>query len=103
MRQYYQEFIKRDTEIISIGPEDAEAFQEYWQENQLPFIGLPDESHSVLNLYQQETKMLKLGRMPAQMLIDKEGILRFVHYGNSMKDIPSNQEIFEIIDSINAK
>ena len=34
------------------------------------------------------------------MLVDKEGTLRFVHYGHSMKDIPENKEILELIDSL---
>jgi peroxiredoxin Q/BCP len=38
--------------------------------------------------------------MPAQMLVDKEGILRYVHYGHSMKDIPENSEILELIDNL---
>jgi peroxiredoxin Q/BCP len=36
--------------------------------------------------------------MPAQVLIDRDGIARYVHYGNSMKDIPSNQEILALVD-----
>jgi len=34
------------------------------------------------------------------MLVDKEGILRYVHFGHSMKDIPENSEILEIIDKL---
>jgi len=45
--------------------------------------------------------LFKLGRMPAQVLIDKEGIARFVHYGHSMSDIPSNEEILALVDEIN--
>jgi len=41
----------------------------------------------------QEVKIFKLGRMPAQMLIDKYGILKFVYYGTSMADIPDLGEI----------
>ena len=41
--------------------------------------------------------MLKLGRMPAQMLIDMSGMLRYVHYGHSMADIPSNEDIITLI------
>lgn len=59
-----------------------------------------NESHHVLKLYGQEVNLFKLGRMPAQMLVDKEGVLRYVHFGHSMKDIPENKEIFELIDSL---
>jgi len=41
--------------------------------------------------------------MPAQMVIDKQGVLRYVHYGNSMKDIPSNEEVIRLIDGIQAE
>ena len=85
-----------------IGPEEADSFRKYWTKEDLPFIGLPDPEHGVLTLYGQEVKLLKLGRMPAQMLIDKSGILRYVHYGHSMSDIPSNEEIINLIEQANA-
>jgi peroxiredoxin len=98
LRQDYQRFVKLDTEIIVVGPEGAEAFQEYWKKENLPFIGLPDPEHKILKLYGQEVKLFKMGRMPAQMLIDKSGTLRYVHYGHSMSDIPSNEEIMSLIE-----
>ena len=88
-----------DTEIIVAGPEDAEAFKNYWEKEKLPFIGLPDPEHKVLKLYGQEVKIFKLGRMPAQLLIDKSGKVRFVHYGHSMSDIPENKELLDLIET----
>ena len=89
--------------IISIGPESAESFAAYWQENDLPFIGLPDKQLTVLKRYGQEVKIFKFGRMPAQMMIDRQGILRYVHYGHEMSDIPSNDELLEILDELQAE
>ena len=97
MRQDYQYFVKLDTEIVVIGPEGAGSFRKYWEKEDLPFIGLPDPEHKVLKLYGQEVRLFKLGRMPAQMLIDKSGKLRYVHYGHSMADIPSNEDIMKLI------
>ncbi len=97
LRQDHQRFVKLDTEIIVVGPEKAEAFRDYWAKEDLPFTGLPDPEHRVLKLYGQEVKLFKLGRLPAQMLIDKSGKVRFVHYGHSMSDIPENQEIIDLI------
>jgi len=97
LRQDHQRFEEADTEILVVGPEKAEAFRKYWQKNDLPFVGLPDPKHTVLKLYGQEVKLFKLGRLPAQMLIDKSGTLRYVHYGHSMSDIPSNDEILGLI------
>jgi peroxiredoxin Q/BCP len=98
LRLDYHEFEKRNTVIIVVGPEKKEAFETYWKENDLPFIGLPDPTASVLKLFGQEVNLFKLGRMPAQVLVDRQGIARFVHYGHSMSDIPENKELFELID-----
>ena len=56
----------------------------------------------MLKLYGQEVNLFKLGRMPAQVLIDKEGMARYVHYGHSMSDIPSNEEILALIDEFSS-
>lgn len=100
LRQDYDEFVERDTAVLVVGPENAEEFAEYFTEHDLPFTGLPDPEHSVLKLYGQEIKIFKFGRMPAQVLVDKAGMARFVHYGHNMKDIPENQEMLALIDSL---
>ena len=46
-------------------------------------------------------KIFKFGRMPAQVLVDKKDVARYVHYGNSMSDIPSNEELLALVDEIN--
>jgi hypothetical protein len=45
--------------------------------------------------------LFKLGRMPAQIIVNKKGIARYVHYGDSMSDIPSNEELLELIKGLN--
>ena len=101
LRQDYDKFTVQDTEILAIGPENEKAFLEYWREHGLPFIGLPDPTHQVLKLYGQQVSLFKLGRMPAQVTVDKNGIARFVHYGHDMTDIPENEEILELLKTIN--
>ena len=101
LRQDYSEFVTRDAEVVVVGPENAQAFSAYFQKEALPFIGLPDPQTSVLKLYGQEVNLFKLGRMPAQVLIDKAGMARFVHYGHTMADIPANEEILALLDEIN--
>ena len=101
LRQDYQHFLDQNTEVIVIGPEKADAFQQYWSEHDLPFVGLPDPEHSVLKLYGQEVNLFKLGRMPAMVIVDKSGIARFVHYGHSMSDIPDNRDVLRILEKMN--
>ena len=100
LHQDMEAFNTRDTIIVTIGPENAEAFKKFWAKNSYTYYGLPDENHTVLKMYGQQVKLFKFGRMPAQMLIDKDGILRFVHFGHDMKDIPSNEEILGLIDGL---
>jgi len=101
LRRDYSLFVDRNVEIVVVGPEDASTFVKYWTTESLPFVGLPDPTSSVLKLYGQEVNLFKLGRMPAQVLIDKAGIARFVHYGHAMSDIPENEEILALADEIN--
>jgi len=102
LRRDHSEFEKRSAVILVAGPENAEAFRTYFSENSLPFIGLPDPEHSVLKLYGQEVNLFKLGRMPAQVLIDRQGVVRYAHYGHSMSDIPENAELLALLDELNA-
>jgi peroxiredoxin len=101
LRRDHSEFEKRLTRILVLGPENALAFKNYWQANDLPFTGLPDPKASVLKLYGQEVNLFRLGRMPAQVIVDRAGSVRFVHYGHSMSDIPDNAELLELLDQVN--
>ena len=101
LRDDYPKFLEKDTVVLVVGPEGAGSFKRYWTDNNLPFIGLPDPQHTVLKKYGQQIKIFKFGRMPAQVLVDKTGIARFVHYGHSMKDIPSNDELLSTVDEMN--
>ncbi len=101
LRQDYDKFTTQETEIMVIGPEDAASFSDYWKNHKLPFIGLPDPSHTVLKRYGQEVNLFKFGRMPAQVAIDKSGTARYVHYGHNVADIPANEEILNLLEAMN--
>ena len=100
LRDEYDRFSAYGSEIIVVGPEGPAAFKAYWQKNGLPFVGLPDPKHQVLKRYGQQVNNFKFGRMPAQVIVDLGGQVRFVHYGHSMTDIPANSEIFALLDKI---
>ena len=103
LRQDYEKFTNQDTTILVVGPENARAFAKYWSNHDLPFIGLPDPKHSVLKLYGQEIKLFKFGRMPAMVIIDKQGTVRFVHYGHSMSDIPENVDVLATLKKLDTE
>jgi peroxiredoxin Q/BCP len=101
LHQDYQQFVDRDTEIIAIGPENDKAFKEWWDEHQMPFTGIADPEHIIANMYGQQVKLIKLGRMPASILVDKHGQIRYTHFGESMADIPETEEMLSLIDGLN--
>lgn len=101
LRQDHDQFTAQDTEVLVVGPEKAEAFGEYWRQNALPFTGLPDPTHTVLKKYGQEVNLFKFGRQPAQLTVDKTGLVRYVHYGHDPSDIPANAEILGLLQEMN--
>jgi peroxiredoxin Q/BCP len=101
LRQDYQKFADRQAEVIAVGPEDAKAFATFWLSHKMPFPGIPDPKHVIARLYGQKVNLIKLGRMPALVVINKRGRLRYGHYGESMSDIPTDDEILSLLDDLN--
>lgn len=60
-----------------------------------------DKEKEIPDLLNQEVKLLKLGRMPGLLVIDKDGIIQYAYYGENMHDIPKNEEILEVLKKIN--
>ena len=102
IRNDYEKFKSRGAEILAIGPNTEAAFQQYWQKENIPYVGLPDPDHRVAVKYRQEVNLFKLGRMPLMCVVDQEGRIRYVHYGASMADIPENETLLNVIDQLNA-
>ncbi|MBI5946363.1 MAG: redoxin domain-containing protein [Chloroflexi bacterium] len=101
MRDNYADFTRRGAAIIAVGPDTAQTFQRYWENENLPYIGLPDPDHRVARLYRQEVNLFKLGRMPLNTIVDIDGRIRYVHFGSSMSDIPDNETFLNVIDHLN--
>ena len=88
--------------VLALGPNTVMAFEQYWENERIPFVGLPDPEHRVAKMYKQEVNLFKLGRMPLNCVVDRTGYIRYAHYGASMQDIPSNAELLHVIDELNA-
>ena len=101
LRDGYEKFTSRNAEILAIGPNSPSVFAQYWANEKIPFVGLPDADHQVARMYKQEVNLFKLGRMPLNCIVDLKGYIRFAHYGASMQDIPSNAELLHVIDLLN--
>lgn len=102
LRDDYEKFTDRGAEILAVGPNSPSAFEQYWKNETIPFIGLPDPDHRVAKMYRQEVNIFKAGRMPLNCVVDRKGYIRYAHYGGSMTDIPSNDDLLHVIDQLNA-
>ena len=100
LRRDYRKFQDRNVAIIAVGPEDPKSFAAWWHEHDMPFTGIGDPKHNIAQAYGQQVKIFKFGRMPASFLIDKEGRIRYQHFGESMSDIPENQLVLSVIDEL---
>jgi len=103
LRQDYQKFTERNTEIIVMGPEDAASFQTWWHAHEMPFIGIPDPQHDIAKLYNQQFKLLRGGRLPAMAVIDMNGNVRLMHYSDLPSDIPTDEEVLALLDKLNGE
>ena len=61
-----------------------------------------DESKEVLTKLGQEVKVVDdtYRRMPAVLIVDKEGIIQYAYYGNSGSDNPKIEELLEAIGNL---
>ena len=102
LRNDYNEFARRGVNILAVGPNTEAAYQQYWSAEKIPFIGIPDPEHRIAVLYRQQVNIFKLGRMPLMCIVDKDGRIRYAHYGASMADIPETETLLGVIDELTA-
>lgn len=59
-----------------------------------------DQKKVVVKELHQEVSVLKLGRMPAVIVADTQGIIRYAYFGDSMADIPGNDELLSVLEKL---
>ncbi|TXT59188.1 MAG: hypothetical protein BAJALOKI2v1_240016 [Promethearchaeota archaeon] len=102
LQRDYTKFQQKDTELYPIlvdEEKNAEKMEHKHANDVYPIFY--DKEEKVAKMLNQEKKVLKLGRLPALLILDKENIIRYAYYGDSMKDIPKNDEVFKFIDNLN--
>ncbi len=102
MRDEHQAFVDHGAAILAVGPDKLPQFVRYWTNENIPYTGLPDPDHKVARQYRQEVNIFKLGRMPLVCVVDREGRIRYAHFGATMSDIPENKVLLGVIDQLNA-
>ena len=60
-----------------------------------------DKYKEVVKILNQEIKILKMGRMPGLIIIDKNGIINYTYYSDNMHDIPENRIVLNELRKLN--
>ena len=96
-----EKFEALDSELFSITAdryENARRLELRYAKEKFPIYF--DRKREVVRLLQQEVKILRLGRLPAVLIIDKEGVIRWAYYGDSLRDIPRNATLLEVLEKL---
>lgn len=101
LRQDYPAIRARDAEVVVVGPEGVEQFRKHWESEAYPFVGIPDPNHNIADLYGQQVRLLKWGRLPALVVVDRAGTIRYQQHGDSMQDFAPSEELLAVLDEIN--
>ncbi|MCB9554939.1 MAG: redoxin domain-containing protein [Deltaproteobacteria bacterium] len=102
MRDDYQRFEAQRGQILVVTRHDSATMRAYWRKEKLPFRGIADPDGKITAAYGQQWKLVSLGRMPAQFVVDCQGKIALSHYGKSMADIPPNDEVIATLRRLKA-
>ena len=100
MRDDHAAFQAVGAKIVVITAHELDKVKAYWAENKIPFLGVADPEGVVSKPYGQQWKLVKMGQMPAQFVLDCQGQIAFAHYGSSMKDIPENAAMLTLLKAL---
>ena len=87
-------------EVLVIAPDTLGNARTYFKDHQLPFPGLVDETHTVYDKFDVQSRLFSLGQRPGLFVVDKGGIVRYAYLGTQQWEIPPNKEILALVDTI---
>ncbi len=80
--------------LLVVCPEDEKGVEKFTKDFDFGFDFVADHKHTLADKYNQQVKILKFGRMPAQIVLNKDLEVVYSHYAKNMKDIVEEREIF---------
>lgn len=96
------DFLKQQKIAVAVVVPDKKAkLDKYLANNPLDLNFVLDDKHQVADKYQQEVKLLRLGRMPAQIVLNNQLKPVYQHFAKSMADIVAEEIIFQEIGENN--
>lgn len=100
MRDDYERFTAVGAEVLAISAESPERSESYLRSHPLPYPTLVDADHQVFDAYDVTSRLISLGQRPALFVIDAEGVVRFEEVGAQQYNIPPNDKVLEVLESV---
>jgi peroxiredoxin len=103
VRDIIESFRERDTAVLGVTGQDPEELRKYLTFHDMPFEVLLDEGFEVIGLFGLEHDVgppRGVTARPTGIIVDPEGIMRFIHIGASNDDLPEDEALFEVLDGI---
>ncbi len=97
MREDIDKFAAVGAQVVAIAPDDAAGVARFTRGNGFPFPLLADEAHQVFDAYDVISKLSSLGQRPALFVVDPSGIVRFDSIGKQQWEIPTNDNVLDVI------
>ena len=100
MREDYERFTALGAEVLAISAEAPQRSEAYLRSHPLPYPTLVDEDHAVFDAYDVTSRLMSLGQRPGLFVIDAGGVVRFEDVGAQQYNIPPNEKVLGVLESL---
>jgi peroxiredoxin len=100
LRDDYDRFTAFGAEVLAISAEPPQRSEAYLRSHPLPYSTLIDADHAVFDAYDVTSRLISLGQRPGLFVIDAEGIVRFEEVGAQQYNIPPNEKVLGVLESL---
>jgi len=100
LRDDYERFTALGAEVLAISAESPARSETYLRSHPLPYPTLVDEDHEVFDAYDVTSRMISLGQRPALFVVDRDGVVRFEEVGAQQYNIPRNENVLAVLESL---
>ena len=95
---YYKQFQEQHTDLYPIlvdKEKNAKKMEKKYARGRFPIYY--DREKEVAKALNQQKKLLKLGRLPGLLIVDKQGIIQYAYYSDNMHDIPEVPDTLDFV------
>jgi peroxiredoxin Q/BCP len=100
LRDDYERFTALGAEVLAVSAESPARSEAYLRSNPLPYPTLVDQDHKVFDAYDVTSRLISLGQRPGLFVIDADGIVRFQEVGAQQYNIPPDEQVLGVLESL---